>query len=129
MSSAKDEAEIGRTKLEDDEEDGSEKLEEGEDEEEEEEKEEGDKDEPPRSLSGPAPLEFEDRHGDDNNLNAKTSTSRIRNGHGSDSPQLFNTKSYIHVGRPSSADGSLSIPDDTPSIQVNIILLSLTSSY
>lgn len=118
MSTAKDEAEIGRKNLEDDEENSSEKLEKGEDEEEKE--EEGDEDELPRSLSGPVPLELMDMHGDEDNLSAESVPPRIRNGHGSNSPRNFNTKSSLDVGRPSSADGSLSIPDDTPSIQVKL---------
>lgn len=108
MSTAKDEAEIGRTKPQRDEENRSERPEE----------EEDDEDEPPRNLSRLAPVEFEDRDGDENSLSAESVRSRAQNGHGSTLLKNYNSKSSPDSGRPSSADGSLSIPDDTPSIQV-----------
>lgn len=117
MSTAKDEAEIGRTKPQRDEENGSERPEKKEEEEEEEDE---DEDESPRSLSRPIPLEFEDSHGNEENSSAESALSRIRDGHDSSLLNTSNLESSMNVGRPSSADGSLSIPDDTPSIQVKI---------
>lgn len=114
MSTAKDEAEIGRTKLQRYDEDGSERPEE------EEEEEERDEDGTPINLSGPARLEFADQRRDENNLSTESGHSRILNGHGSTVLKNSYSESSPNVGRPSSADGSLSIPDDTPSIQVKI---------
>ena len=125
MSTANDEAEIGRTKLQGDEENGSQHPDEKE---EEEEGEEGDEDEPPRSLSGPGPPELEDRHGDEDNLSAENARSRTRSGYGSTLLKNSNIKLSMNAGRPSSADGSLSIPDDTSSLQVMISYRALPTA-
>lgn len=106
MSTAKDEAEIGRTEPQSDEEDGSERL------------EEEDQDQPPRRLSGLAPVGVEQRDDDEFSLSAESVGPRVRNSHGSSLLKNHALESPPVWGRPSSADGSLSIPDDTPSIQV-----------
>lgn len=131
MSTANDEAEIGRTKLQGDEENGSQHPDEEEEEEEEEEEkegEEGEEDEPSRRLSGPSPPELEDRHGDEDNLSTESARSRTRSGYGSNLLKNSNTKSSMDAGRPSSADGSLSIPDDTSSLQVMISYRALPTA-
>ena len=119
MSTAKDEAEIGRTKSQRDEENGIERPEE-------EEEEEEDEDESPRNFTGPASLEFEDTQGGKNNPRAQSVRSRIRNGHDLTLLKNSNLESSLNLERPSSAGGSFSIPDDTPSIQVK---KSLKSAY
>lgn len=109
MSTAKDEAEIGRTEPPSDEEDGGERL------------EEEDQDEPLKRLSGLAPVGVEGRDDDEYSLSAESGGPRVRNNHRSSLLKKHDLESSPGRGRPSSADGSLSIPDDTPSIQVRDI--------
>lgn len=104
MSTVKDEAEIGRTQSEIDEESGSER------------RKDDDEDEFSRSPSGLVPVEERDE--DFNSLSAGSVGSQIRNNHGLTLLRNRNLESSPVLQRPSSADGSLSIPDDTPSIQV-----------
>jgi hypothetical protein len=103
MSTVKDEAEIGRPRSESDEESGNER------------RKDDEEDEFPTSPSGLVPAEGSDE--DIYSLNAGNFGSRIRNNHGSTLLRNRNGESSPVLERPSSADGSFSIADDTPSIQ------------
>ena len=110
MRTAKDEAERGRAKFQNDEEIGSERPEERLEERLEERSEERDEDIPPNTVS-------EERNGDIYGLNADEVGSRVRPGSGSAPLGNHNLELSPVWRRPSSVDGSLSIPDDTPSVQ------------
>lgn len=58
---------------------------------------------------------------EDKSLNASSKSHRSYEGHDLNMQEDSSLASSPALGRPSSADGSLSIPDDTPSIQVATI--------
>jgi hypothetical protein len=117
MSTAKDEAEIGRIQPQVDEEDA--RAEDAEDAE----------DEFPSKLPGSVPVGFAEQDGDEYNISDGSFGSSGPNSHGWNLIKDRNIKSSPGWGRPSSADGSLSTPDDTPSIQVRDSRSTSYSSY
>lgn len=71
------------------------------------------------------PDEEEEEEKKDKRLNAAGSSLRRYARHDRDTQEDSSLASSPVLGRPSSADGSLSIPDDTPSIQVVAIPIVL----
>lgn len=113
MSAAKDEAENGRLDFESEEGDAGEKdLEEGENDQAEED------DVPPPRLG--------QLNGDDESESTAVNNNSLRH-NGEHMEELASDQqgsiqaTRPELGRPSSADGSLSIPDDTPSVQVRVL--------
>jgi hypothetical protein len=106
MSTAKDEAEIGRIQPQVEEESGYDT------------REEDAQDESPSKSPGSVPVGFAEQDGDEHNISDGSFGSSGPNSHGWNLIKDRNIESSPGWGRPSSADGSLSTPDDTPSIQV-----------
>ena len=121
MSAAKDEAENGRLDFESEDGDAGEKdLEEGEN-------DQAEEDDVPPQRSGQL-------NGDEESENTAVNDNSLRHNGEKEGASARETQGSIQatrpeLGRPSSADGSLSIPDDTPSIQVRVLRTFALGSF